>query len=222
MAQTVFDQASRRAARLDPAGFFAWLLTGFARVLRFVRWLDTRTTPEPREKEQTGDTVAEFADLHRAVPPWLFPLEFQTEPDSRMFGRLLGQLGEDWLDLRPDPLPSSRYQVAAGVVNLTGTRQSVPASHLYHFPTEDGLLCGGIFRERYLAEESADGTLKRLEDGEVSPVLLVFVPAMQGAGEESIIQRWLAAIERVKPAWRQAEYVSLALVLAELKEWYPA
>ena len=40
-------------------------------------------------------------------------------------------------------------------MNLTGTRQSVPASHLYHLRR---------FRERHLAEESADLTLKRIEE----------------------------------------------------------
>ena len=42
MAMNPFDQASRYAAKLDPAGFLAWLL-GAAVV--FVRWLDTRRLP---------------------------------------------------------------------------------------------------------------------------------------------------------------------------------
>src|SRR5262245_13737313 len=222
MADTVFDQSSRRAARLDPAGFFAWLLTDFVAVLRFVRWLDTRSTPQPGEREPTADTVAELLGVQEPGPPWLFPVEFQTEPDPNMFGRLLVQLGESWQQLRPDPEPGSRYQLGAAVVNLTGTRQSVPASRLYHLPGPDGLVCGGHFRERYYAEESADQTLKRIESKELSRVLLVFVPLMQGGGEDGIINRWLGVAGQEQDSRLKAEYASLALVLAGLKDWYPA
>ena len=83
MTQTRFDQAARRVARLDPVSFFTWLLTGFAKYLRFRRWLDTRTTPGVEEEsEQTGDTVAELEAVDAPAPPWLFPQEFQTEPDA--------------------------------------------------------------------------------------------------------------------------------------------
>jgi hypothetical protein len=222
MAETVFDQSSRRGARLDPAGFFAWLLTGFAAVLRFVRWLDTRSTPRPGGREPTADTVAELAGLTEPGPPWLFPVELQTEPDPNLFGRLLVQLGESWQHLRPDPEPGSRYQLGAAVVNLTGTSQSAPASRLYHLPGGDGLVCGGRFRERHLAEESADQTLTRIEGGELSRVVLVFVPLMQGGGEDGIISRWLAEAGREPDPHLRAEYGSLALVLAHLKDWCPA
>ena len=40
-----FDKVARRACKLRPAAFFAWLLTRFAEHLRFVRWLDTRRIP---------------------------------------------------------------------------------------------------------------------------------------------------------------------------------
>ncbi len=222
MADTVFDQSSRRAARLDPPGFFAWLLTNFVLVLRFVRWLDTRSTPQPGQREQTADTVAELQELQRPAPPFLFPVEFQTTPDPMMFGRLLIQLGESWQHLRPDPEPGSRYQLGAAVVNLTGTSESVPASHLYHLPGGDYLLCGGHFRERYVAEESAEQTLTRIESKQVSRALLVFVPLMQGGGDPGIISRWLAEASRETDARLRSEYASLALVLAELKDWFGA
>src|SRR5690349_15356028 len=93
MAQNRFDQASRRLALLDPPGFLAWLLTNFAQSIRFVRWLQTRTTPSPGDPEQIGDTVAELEGVGEPAPPWLFPVEFQTEPDPDMFGRLLRQGG---------------------------------------------------------------------------------------------------------------------------------
>jgi hypothetical protein len=222
MAETVFDQASRRAARLDPPGFFAWLLSGFAAVLRFGRWLDTRSTPAPGGREPTADTVAELHGLHEPGPPWLFPVEYQTEPDATMFGRLLVQLGEAWQHLRPDPEPGSRYQLGAAVVNLTGTRQSAPASRLYRLPGPDGLVCGGQFRERYLAEESAEQALGLIEAKQMSRVLLVFVPLMQGGGEDGTITRWLGAAGQEEDARLRAEYASLALVMATLTDGSPA
>ena len=222
MADTVFDQSSRRAVRLDPPGFFAWLLTNFAAVLRFGRWLDTRSTPSPGGREPTADTVAELHELAAAAPPWLFLLEFQTEPDANMFGRLLVQLGEAWQHLHPDPERGSRYQLGDGVVNLTGTSESMPASHLYQLPGGDGLVCGARFRERYLAEESADQTLRRLESGELSRVVLVFVPLTQDGGEDAIIRRWLDVASQEADSRLRAEYASLALVMAEQKDWFPA
>jgi hypothetical protein len=149
-------------------------------------------------------------------------VEFQTEPDANMFGRLLVHLGESWQHLRPDPEPGSRYQLGAAVVNLTGTRQSAPASRLYHLPGGDDLMCGGRFRERYLDEESADETLSRIENKELSRAILVFVPLMHGAGDPGIIRRWMGAAGQETDSRLKAEYASLALVLAHLKDWCPA
>ena len=86
-------------------------------------------------------------------------MEFQTEPDPDMFGRMMKQCGDLWMELRPDENPGSRYQVAAGVVNLTGGETSVPASRVYVLPTPDDVMVGMKMKERVLATESADATL---------------------------------------------------------------
>jgi hypothetical protein len=222
MADTAFDHASRKAARLDPVGFFCWLLTDFGTWLRFARWLDTRTTPKPGERESTGDTVAELLSLLRVEAAFLFLLEFQTDPDPLMFGRLLRQLGQLWEDHRPDALRGSRYQLAAAVVNLTGTRASLPASHVSQLPGPDRLYCGLVVRERYMQEEDARGTLEAIAAGLVSRIMLVFVPLMLGAGDPEVIRRWLQIAEAEPDSQRRKEYGSLAKVMAELKDWYPA
>src|SRR5436190_695063 len=105
MSDTRFDQTGRLTARLAPPAFFSWLLGDFALHLAFRRWLDPRSTPRPGQQEQTGDCVAELASLAAPASPWAFWVEFQTEPDPDMFGRLLGQLAQLWLTQRPDPLP---------------------------------------------------------------------------------------------------------------------
>src|SRR5262249_20460718 len=101
----------------------------------------------------------------------------------------------------------------------TGTSKSAPASRVYQLPGGDDLFCGGRFRERHLAEESAEGTLARIERKELSPILLVFVPVMQGAGDPAIIQRWLEAASQETDSRLKAEYASLAKVLVDLTDW---
>jgi hypothetical protein len=165
--------------------------------------------------------VARLEALEEVGAPWLFPVEFQTVPDPKMFGRLQKQVGEWWNDLRPDELPDSRYQVSAAVVNLTGTCASAPASRENRFPNPDGLFWSVKVRERYLADESADETLTRVEKGELRPSLLALIRAMHGAGDPGIISRWIASASK-EPDARRADLGSLALTLAALKEWYPA
>ena len=221
MERTRYDLTARRIARLDPAGFFGWLLTDFEKSLRYTGWVDPRSAPQGTDPEVIGDTLARLEALAGGGTPWLFPVEFQTTPDPAMFGRLQTEVGQWWQDLRPDPLPDSRYQISAAVVNLTGTSQSAPASREYRFPT-DGLFWGCAVRERYLAEESADQTLARIEGGALRRPILAFIPLMQGAGESDIISRWVAEANQETDGRRRADLGSLSLTLATLKEWYPA
>jgi hypothetical protein len=220
MEPTRFDLTARRVARLDPAGFFCWLLTRFPETMRWAGWLDPRSAPPESDAEVTGDLIARLNALHQVGPPWMFPVEFQTTPDPKMFGRLQTQIGQWWTDLQPDDLPDSRYPVGAAVVNLTGTSASAPASRLYRFPTPDKLLWGGKVKERYLAEESADETLGRMERDELSPCPLPFVVLMKGGGESGIMSRWIAVAKRVLNTRLRADLGSMALTLAALKEWY--
>jgi hypothetical protein len=138
-----------------------------------------------------------------------------------MFGRLQRQVGQWWTDLRPDELPDSRYQVACAVVNLTGSRQSAPASRLYRFPS-DGLSWGGKVRERFLAEESADKTLRGVEREELRRGILPLIVLMKGAGKPAIISRWVAQANLETDARRRADLGGMALALVALKDWSPA
>ena len=107
------------------------------------------------------------------------------------------------------------------MVNLTGTPQSAPASRMFRLPTPDGLFWGAKVRECYLADESADQTLARIERDEWRRIILALIPLMQGAGEPGIITRWLAEGRLEPDARRRADLGSLALTLAALKDWFP-
>ena len=173
----------------------------------------------PGFPNQTADTVAELVALHRVESAWLHLLEFQTEPDPEMFGRLLCELGKFWLEHRPNGLPSSRYQLVASVVNLTGTTQSLPASLAFEFPI-DKLGLSLAVKERHLATKDAGVTLEKIATGTTTMSILAFVPLMTGGGEASIIQRWLELAGAVPDRRRRNELGQLALVVAELKAWF--
>ena len=155
MPRNVFDQASRFAAQLDPDGFLAWALNLSAPQLRFRGWIDARDLPFPGNTDRTGDTVAHLEDLAAHGVPWAVAVEFQIEPDSLMFGRLLGYLSGIWLARKPDPEPGSRFRLGAVVVNLTGTGD---ASRDMRWP-DAGLATQLRVAERNLASESADELL---------------------------------------------------------------
>jgi hypothetical protein len=116
-----FDQASRFAAKLDTAAFLGWLLNLTSEQFAFAGWLDTRGVPFPGATDRVSDTVAriERADQHGV--PWAIAVEFQSQPDPTMFGRMLGYLSGLWLNCKPDAERGSRFQLGAAVVNLTGS-----------------------------------------------------------------------------------------------------
>ena len=103
-----FDEACRYAAKMDEAGFFAWLLGADAGLV-FVRWLDARTVALPGSGDRTGDLIAELAE-GGVGPFWAVPVEFQVRPDADMMGRLLELLGRLWKQWRTAGPALDRYE----------------------------------------------------------------------------------------------------------------
>src|SRR4051812_40352111 len=101
MTANPYDQACRYLAKLEPAAFLGWLLGLKPAAFRFRPWLDARRVRFPGEPERTCDTVAFLEHVGDGQQPWAVAVEFQTEPDPTMFGRLLGYLGGLWLEERP-------------------------------------------------------------------------------------------------------------------------
>lgn len=221
MAQDRYDLTARRLARLFPTSFFCWLFRDFLRYLRWVKWIDTRSAPEEDEGQTTADLLAELAETTRAVPPWAFLTEMQTEPDPEMFGRLLKELGDVWLTQRPEEERHARFQVAAAVVNLTGTSQSTPASQDFRLPLPEPQPLGlGLWvRERFLAEESAEQTLRAIQAGELQRMVLPLVVLMKGADDPDTIAWWRRVADGEPDRRLRARWGADARILAELKEW---
>jgi hypothetical protein len=226
MAENDFDKASRLAAKLAPHAFLAWAVRLPVGELGFRGWLDTRSLPFPGDPDRTGDTVARLDDAAAGGQPWAVAVEFQTEPDPLMFGRLLGYLSGLWLSVKPDPERGSRFHVGAVVVNLSGTGL---ASRDMRWPAA-GLGTQLMVVERNLASESADELLGAIERGERSRALLAWLPLMRGADDPGIIDRWKVAAEAEPDDRRRAELGSLAKVFSQvadrwqvwadgLKEW---
>jgi hypothetical protein len=116
----VFDHTARRAAKRDPAGFLRWVLPRLDPALAFVDWLDTRTAPSPPESELTCDVLAELVDSNRPEAPWVFVIEFQTEPRGEDLERALEYALRFRRERRPTWDPRLKYLVGCVLLNLTG------------------------------------------------------------------------------------------------------
>ncbi len=213
-----FDKAARYAARLDPAGFVAWLLGLDASRFRFAGWLDTRGVVLPGESDQTADTVARLEDPASGGMPWVVPIEFQIAPDPEMFGRFLEFLGKLWRTFRPDVERGSRYCLGAVVVNLTGRGD---ASRLMEW-AEAGLKLELRLAERNLSQIDAAATLDAIADGKVTQAVLPWIALMQGGGEDGIIKRWKELAGAEPDSRKRSDYGALALVFSEAADRRPA
>jgi hypothetical protein len=221
-----FDQACRYTTKLDPAGFFRWLLGPLAGGLLFEEWLDTRTLPFPGEPDRTCDTVARFTHPRQAHRRVIWVADFQTEPDPLMLLRLLEYLARLLRERLHTPGAAERPWVGAALLNLTGPKQEdtltllgsalLPPVEAEEPPPPEAAELRWRIRQKTLSEEDAAETLTRIAAREHSRCLLPWVPLMQGGGEPAIIQRWKQLAEAEPNATRRADFGGLALVFAEL------
>lgn len=219
-----FDQAARYAAKLNPAGFFHWLVAGLDRVLVFRGWLDTRTLPFPGEPDRTCDTVGSFDHLTGAGLPWAIVVEFQSEPEADMLERLHEYVARFRREQRAGADRRVKYQVAVALVNLTGPVQPDTLEMLLPVSADFGLRLKVVLRT--MREESAAGTLAEMASGRVARCLLPWIPLMHGAAEPAIMEEWKRLAEAEPESRLRADYAGLALVFADLagrrNEWRQA
>ncbi|MFO0841883.1 MAG: hypothetical protein U0797_05705 [Gemmataceae bacterium] len=180
MTPDPFDRTCRYLLRHSAEALLGWLLGGAA--FDFVQWLDTRRLPWPGQTERVCDTVAHVRDLNRGGSPWAVVVEFQSEPDPDMLGRLLEYLGKLRLDARPTH-PATGSRSARGLeIYLTGL---AGCAEVMDWP-EAGLRTGLLPKEVHLAKLRAGDVLDAAERGEVPASSWPGFPLMQGGGEPGI------------------------------------
>jgi hypothetical protein len=205
-----YDKASRFVAKLDSVEFLSWLFGVPTNTFVFRDWLDTRDIPFPGEPDRTCDTVAHLEDVAAHGVPWAVAVEFQTQPDPTMFGRMLGYLSGLWLNRKPDVERGSRFHLGAAVVNLTG---SGSASREMNWPAV-GLQAQLKIVERNVEHESAEELITGIESGRWSRCLLPWVPLMSGAEKPDIIGRWKGLAQVEPDPRRKAQFATIAILFA--------
>ncbi len=208
-----FDKAARYAAKLDPPGFFRWLLTGLDTALVFHGWLDTRTLPFPGEANRTCDTVAEFASTVAPENLWAIVVEFESETEAAMPARLLDYLG------RLHQERQGRYRVAAALLNLTGPVQNDTLDMRLPGMEEFGLWWRLVLRT--MRDEDAAATLTGIASGQIARCILSWIPLMHGAAEPAIMSEWKRLAEADPSNLVRSQYAGLALVFADLAKCFP-
>jgi hypothetical protein len=216
MSSNPYDQACRYLMRPDSQGMTRWLYFSMPGTARWQGWLDTRNIPFPGEAERTCDTVACFEDEANPGPLWAIPFEFQSEPDSEMFGRFLEYLGTLWRQKRPPNRPGEHYNVVGCLVNLTGEGNT---ARDFQFGQARTLLQP---EERNVAKEDAAQVLNGIVAGTITPWVLALIPLMQKGSEPGIITQWLAIAGTETDERKRGDYGGLVLVFAELAGCQPA
>jgi hypothetical protein len=199
-----YDESLRHLARRADAAIMHWLLQLDATRARFASWLDP-VLVWPGMKERVCDLIARMADLDRGGLPTACIVEFQSQPDPRMFGRLLVAGGLCWLDVKPTDLPGDRFELCAVVVNLTG--QGDCARHMTLGTTEWKLTP----RELNLETLDASAVLEDIATGKAPRELLALIPVMKKGDDPDIIKRWLEIAESEKDPDRRGDYALATL-----------
>ena len=166
------------------AAILHWLLQLDQTHVQFGSWRDP-VLVWPGMKERVCDLIAQVTNLDRRGMPTACIIEFQTQPDPRMFGRLLVAGGLCWLDVKPVDLPGDRFELSALVVNLTG--QGDCARHMTLGTTEWTVIpC-----ERNLESFDAAVVLEDIASGKAPRELLALIPVMKNGDDPGTISRWL-------------------------------
>lgn len=212
----VFDHTARRAAKREPAGFLRWVLPRLDSAWEFAGWLDTRTAPPPPESELTCDVLAEFLAKDRPEQPWVFVIEFQTEPRSDDLERILEYALRFRRERRPTWDTRLKYLVGGVMLNLTGPPQPDSLSIAVPAMAEFGLK-GRVVRLA-VREEDAAATLTRVASAELSRCVLPWLPLMRGGGEAATIEEWKRLADLEPDVQVRLNYAVDALLFADLSD----
>jgi hypothetical protein len=210
MEDNDYDETMRHLSRRAGAAMMHWLLQLDTTHIRFGGWIDP-VLLWAGVKQRVCDLIARLADLDKGGIPTACIVEFQTEPDPKMFGRLMVAGGMCWLDVKPVDLPGDRFELSAVVVNLTGTGDcardmSLGSSEWKLKPFERNL---ESFDARLVLEDIALGKAPR--------ELLALIPVMKNGADQATIDRWLEIAGPEKDPEKRGDY-ALAGLFAGLVE----
>jgi hypothetical protein len=203
MDDNEYDEASRYLARRAGAGIMHWLLRLDATHVRFDSWLDSVLTL-PGMKERICDAVARMANLDKGGVPFAAIVEFQTEPDSNMFGRLLLAGGICWLTVKPTDLPGDRFELCAVVVNLTGE------GHCARDMTVGTAEWKLTPIELNLSTQDATVVLEEIASGQAPREVLAWISVMKKGGDDATMHRWLEIAGPETDLDRRGDYALVA------------
>jgi hypothetical protein len=205
-----FDQTARYAAKLNPSGFFRWLLGPPPFPLTFREWADTRRLTLPGDPDRTNDVVAVFDNSEVPERPFTLILELQTEPDPT----ILERLGLYALTLRLELLGTAGARdIGVAVVNLTGSGES--AGLTIPFPGVPGCGLSILPLQRNLCDCDAAATITEIAAATTDRCMLPWIPLMRGGGEVAIITEWKRLAEQEPSDRLRTIYGALGLVFAD-------
>jgi hypothetical protein len=204
-----FDQATKYAAKADPAFVHRRVgrIAGLA--ADFMRWFPTKGVPLPGGPERDADLVS-LCKAEAGVTPLLI-WEFQSRHDpgkiavltleTMIFACNAGGAAEPGAPLLPVPV----------LVYLAG---ECPQRELGLItPNGFGVIGKPVVWE--MAKDSARETLAELRRGETTWGSLFWVPLMQGGGDEGVIDDWLSLLDKAPVKARQ-DIANVAFVLSDL------
>jgi hypothetical protein len=206
------DPTARYALKMDPPATIAWLLPSLDPDLAFSRWLDTEAIAFPGEPKRRCDTVAELASRSGQSSPWALVLEVEARPRASILDRLLEYGLRLLRKLRHGPHRRDRYQIAAVLILLRGTRG--PLTLDMRLPGTDLALA---FKGQLvcLAQQSAAETLRRIAAGALGRSVLPWVPLMASGEDSAVVQEWARLAREEPDRQRRSDYGGLAAVFAE-------
>jgi hypothetical protein len=207
-----FDETARQACKMNGPGLTTWLDRFALEPLNaeFAAWDDTRRTSWPGGPERTDDIVCV---LRRRADGGSAHLIIEVETEPRVDG--LARLGiyELMLAIEVRGVLEEGPPVYGVLIRLTGSRKGGPL-RLSKSATHPGVLVQPT--EVWLATESAEQTLTRIESGELDLCILPWVVLMREGGSAALIERWKELVGREPDADKRAAYRDFALVFAEL------
>jgi hypothetical protein len=205
---TTYDEASRHLCKRIKAPLLHYLMQLDDTHVNFKSFLDSVLTL-PGKKERICDAVARMTNLDKGGVPFAAIIEFQTEPDPNMLGRLLVAGGICWLTVKPADLPGDRYELCAIVVNLSGVGNCGCATII---GTSEWTLKPF---EWNLASLDAGVVLAQIIAGKAPVELLAWIPLMKNGCHPDNMKTWLEIATSEPDSDRRGDF-ALAVVFAEL------